>query len=125
MTWLTLTMALLALPGRCVERAVLWAEPEKCSSWLSQLEHHTLNIYQCIRWVLDGYIMTRKYMRPQQRSFIPFRQICTGCTLRQAGTQVPTWSAVCLVCTLFVKTKCLVVLCLLGIQGVTSMTSPP
>jgi len=44
---------------QCVERAALWAEPEKCSSWLSQLGHHTLYIYQCILWVLDGYIMTR------------------------------------------------------------------
>ena len=44
---------------------------QKCSSWLSQLEHHTLYIYQCIRWVLDGYIMTRTSTCVQkQRSFV-------------------------------------------------------
>ena len=48
---LFLNLALLTPPGvkRCVERAVHWAETEKCSSCLSaQLEQHTLYIYQFV-----------------------------------------------------------------------------
>ena len=64
---------------------------------------------------------TYEYMRPQQRSFVDSGR--PAHVAHRARTKVPTWSVVCLVCTLFVKTKCLIALCLLGIQGVTSMTA--